>query len=247
MQRMPGTARQSRPRAPGTVLETPCTSHRARATVHEPPCTSHRARATVHEPPCTSHRAPDTVHEPPCTRHRARATVHPTPCTSHRAPDTVRPTPCAIYRASVTARGSPAFIGGPRDRQPEAGRRRRAAQVGNAGGQRRRVIQAGDAGRRRRQGAQAGDRIQTGTRDARSPVEGGGASQPPTGLPRPKKDEGHSVTATSRELVRMPERRGGGDADRGPEAAKRRAPLAWGHAAGHSNQSVLTTLERSRS
>jgi len=114
MQRMPGTARQSRPRAPGTV----------------------------HPTPCTSHRAPDTVHEPPCTR--------------HRAPDAVRPTPCAIYRASVTARGSPAFIGGPRDRQPEAGRRRRAAQVGDAGGQRRRVIQAGDAGRRRGQGAQAG-------------------------------------------------------------------------------------------
>jgi len=57
MQRMPGTARQSRPQAPGTVLETPCTSRRARATVHEPPCTRHRAPDAVRDLSRFSHRS----------------------------------------------------------------------------------------------------------------------------------------------------------------------------------------------
>ncbi len=199
---------------------------------HAPSPTPHGPRTSLHEPRDT-HRAPGAARQAPYTR--------------HRAPDAVRD----LSRFSPPLAGARRFVGGPRDRQPEAGRRRRAAQASGAGERRRRATrraaQAVGAGSRRRQSAQAGDWTQTGTRDARSPVEGGGAAQHPTCLPRPKKDEGHSVTATSRELVRMPERRGGGDADRGPEAAKRRAPLARGHAAGHSNQSVLTTLERSRS
>lgn len=145
-------------------------------------------RAPGDSGPRTAARDPLPTHRTDHAPHaKVRAPV-PAPSTPLRARDTVHETPCTRHRARSIALQSPL-----------AGARRLLLacwtgdlKAGVAGRRRRRASRAGGADRRRKR--VAGRKRETRGRQSREVA-------PPS--PRPKRDEGHSVTASSREVVRM--------------------------------------------